>query len=52
MGPSTSGFFILFYFSQFFDVAKTGDHPQDELTKFGYRSERKVETFMNSAIFW
>jgi len=29
----------------------TGDHPQEELAKFGYRSERKVEQFKNHAIF-
>jgi hypothetical protein len=29
----------------------TGDHPQEELAKFGYRSERKVEQFKNHAIY-
>jgi hypothetical protein len=29
-----------------------GNQPQEELTKFGYRSERKVEKFKNPAIFW
>ncbi len=30
----------------------TGNHPWEELAKFGYRSERKVEKFKNPAIFW
>jgi hypothetical protein len=30
----------------------TVHHPQEELAKFGYRSEMKVENFKNSAIFW
>jgi len=28
------------------------DHPQDELAKFGYRSEKKVKNFKNLAIVW
>jgi hypothetical protein len=28
------------------------DHPQEDLAKFGYRSERKVEMFRNYVIFW
>ncbi len=27
-------------------------HPQEELAKFGYRPERKVEKNINPAIFW
>jgi hypothetical protein len=30
----------------------TGNHAQEELAKFGYRSERKVENFENPSIFW
>jgi hypothetical protein len=30
----------------------TGNHPQEELAKFGYRSERKVKKFKNPAIIW
>jgi len=30
----------------------TGNHPQEELTKFGYRSKSKVENFKNPTIFW
>jgi hypothetical protein len=29
-----------------------GDHPQEELAKFGYRSQRKVIFFKNLALFW
>ncbi len=29
----------------------TGNHPQEELAKFGYLSERKVENFKNPTIF-
>ncbi len=38
---------------KFCDVARNGDHPEEEeVGKFGYRSERKVEIFKNSAVFW
>ncbi len=30
----------------------TGNHPQEELTKFGYKSKSKVENFKNPTIFW
>jgi hypothetical protein len=30
----------------------TSDHAQEELARFGYRSERKVENVKNLAIFW
>jgi len=34
------------------DVAShIGNHPQEELTKFGYRSKRKVENYKNPVIF-
>ncbi len=30
-----------------------GDHPQEELAKFGYSSQRKVINFLkNLALFW
>jgi len=29
-----------------------GNQPQEELTKFGYRSERKVKKIKNPALFW
>jgi hypothetical protein len=29
-----------------------GDHPQEELATFGYRSERKVEKLKNHAVVW
>jgi len=35
--------FCLFFFMQFLWYSYTGDHPQEELAKFGYGSERKVE---------
>jgi hypothetical protein len=29
-----------------------GDHPKEDLAKFGDRSKRKVDKFMNGAICW
>jgi len=44
--------FFSFSFFQFHDVAGTlVIHPQEELAKFGYKSERKIENFKNVAIF-
>jgi hypothetical protein len=41
------------FFSQFRNVvACTGDHPEEELVKFCYKSERKVENFKNTAFFF
>jgi hypothetical protein len=40
------GFFFLIFkiFFQFCNVAKlTGDHPQEDLAKFGYRPEMKMK---------
>jgi hypothetical protein len=37
---------------QFCDVATLVSIPQEELAKFGYRPERKVENFQNIALFW
>jgi hypothetical protein len=31
---------------------RVGNHPDEELAKFGYRSERKLEKLMNCALFW
>jgi hypothetical protein len=44
--------FRVFRFLFFFVSSHIGNQPQEELTKFGYRSERKVEKFKNPAIFW
>jgi hypothetical protein len=45
--------FFSFLFFQFHDVAATPViHPQEELAKFGNKSERKIENFKNVAIFW
>jgi hypothetical protein len=35
------GWFFFFFFFQFCDASHIGDHPQEELAKFGYRSERE-----------
>jgi hypothetical protein len=52
----TRGFFFFFFgfFWQFCDVVTLvyAFHPQEELAKFGYRPERKVEKFMNRAIYF
>jgi hypothetical protein len=42
---------IIIILPQFCDVATLVSSPQEELAKFGYRPERKVETFKNIAIF-
>ncbi len=39
-------------FLQFCDIITRVNHPQEELAKFGYRSQRKVENSNNPAIFW
>ncbi len=44
----------LFSFS-FFSIlwhSHTCNHPQEELAKFGYTSERKVKKFKNHTLFW
>jgi hypothetical protein len=30
----------------------TSNHPQEELAKFGYKSEGKAENFMNPTVYW
>jgi hypothetical protein len=47
LGTLSPGLFF-FFFSQFCDAATWGDHPQEELTKFGYRAERKVVDIFSS----
>jgi hypothetical protein len=44
------GFSLFIFFN--FVSSHIGNQPQEELTKFGYRSERIVEKFKNTAIFW
>jgi len=39
--------FIIIILPQFCDVATLVSQPQEELAKFGYRPERKVENFKN-----
>jgi hypothetical protein len=41
-----------FCFLQFLLCRQTGDHPQEDLAKFGYRSEAKVHNFKNIFTFW
>ncbi len=43
---------IIIVLPQFCDVATLVSIPQEELAKFGYRPERKVENFQNIAISW
>jgi hypothetical protein len=40
------------FFPSILQCSHNRDHPQDELAKFGYRSETKIERFKNPAIFW
>ncbi len=45
--------FLFLLGGQFCGVAPSGDHPQEDLTKFGYKLNMKVEFFKNSFIdFW
>jgi hypothetical protein len=39
--------FIIIILPQFCNVATLVSQPQEELAKFGYRPERKVENFKN-----
>jgi hypothetical protein len=43
-----------FFFFQFCDAAShIGDHPQEELAEFGYRSDRKAKTSFKILLqFW
>jgi hypothetical protein len=47
-------FFFLNFLWQFCDVVTLvyAFHPQEELAKFGYRPERKVDKIMNRAIYF
>ncbi len=47
----TSNPAVLFFF-HFCYVATLVDHSQEELAKFGYNSERKVESFKIPSIVW
>lgn len=40
------------FFPPIFSCNHIGIHSQEELTKFGYRSKRKVENLKNLAMFW
>jgi hypothetical protein len=44
--PSQSG-----YFFQLCEDRWTSLYPQEEWAKFGYRSEKKVEIFLNATMF-
>jgi len=44
-------FVRVFFFPILWDFC-TGDHPQEDLAKFGYRSERKVEYCWYPIIYW
>ncbi len=43
--------FSSFFFGQICDVAKIGDHPQEDLAKSGYRPYMKVKEFNNAMKF-
>jgi hypothetical protein len=32
--------------------SQTGNHPQEDLVKFGYRSDMKIGMFKNLVVFW
>jgi hypothetical protein len=50
MAHRHGGFFFLFF--SILWCNHTDNHPQEELAKFGYNSERKVEIFKNCTTFW
>jgi hypothetical protein len=39
------------FFLKICDVAKIGDHPQEDLAKYGYRPYMKVKEFNNALMF-
>ncbi len=49
---SLLGFFLFVCFFSFCNVDNIGNHPQVELGKFGYKSQRKAKRVKNLAIFW
>jgi hypothetical protein len=40
------------WFISFFLCSPIGDHSQEDLAKFGNRSDMKVENFKNPFVFW
>jgi len=51
--PRTTQYWIEWDFIfQFCDVAKTGNHPQEDVAKFGYSSAMKADNFQSPFIFW
>ncbi len=52
VGTSNGCLFVSFFFFLILWCSCTGNHPQEELVKFGYKLEKKVENFSNPAIFW
>jgi len=47
--PSPVGFLL---FPKLWCRWWVGDHPQENLATFGYKSQRKVQKFRNHVIFW
>jgi hypothetical protein len=43
---------VCVFFLSILSCSYIGNHPQEGLAKFGYRSKRKVENNKNCAIFW
>jgi len=43
--------FFFFLGVQFCNIAKNGDHPQEDLARFGYKLHMKVNFFKN-ILFW
>ncbi len=50
--PIYNLFPLFFVFSSILWGGWKNDYPQEDLAKFGYRSERKVEFLWNHAIYW
>jgi hypothetical protein len=46
--PLEKQLFIFIYIFSVLGCSHTGDHPQEEVAKFGYKSEKKVEKFKES----
>ncbi len=44
--------YLILFFSSILRCSQTGNHPQEDLAKFGYRPDMKVEKIKNPFTFW
>jgi hypothetical protein len=43
---------VFYFYNSIFWSTYMGNHPEEELAKFGYRSKKKSRKFKSDAIFW